>query len=205
MENEAFQSASDCNVKVHELEKHEIEAIQKWMLPATVDLKAETRDEKWEWETERSSVGFLGPGEDLAALCKEDDRYVTSRGLSHEKLAAALKSVVPSLHPMGDWKMPAGYSWDEEADCYSTDGCQACPFQCARGAKLDNRSCSHLFKGNDRVALKRDSDGKTLAFDSLLVHLIREHHFYEGRGTSMRLEPSSIVEFFWNGSETPRS
>lgn len=38
--------------------------------------------------------------------------------------------------------------------------------------------------------------GEWLHFPGLLIHLVRAHHFFEGKGTSMRVAPESIIKFF---------
>lgn len=72
-------------------------------------------------------------------------------------------------------------------------GCQECPYSC-----LDRFSaCRNVLIGDCDLCIQReDASGKKLEFGALLVHLIKEHEFFEGKDVLYRLDPLHIVEFF---------
>ena len=45
--------------------------------------------------------------------------------------------------------------------------------------------------------LTRKDTGESLRWSSLNLHLIREHHFFEGIGSPFRLDPADLVRILW--------
>lgn len=62
-------------------------------------------------------------------------------------------------------------------------GAEKCPFEDRSGTNKD------YYVVNAKT-------GETLQFSGLIPHLIGEHHFFEGEGTSYRVAPRTIIEFF---------
>lgn len=69
-------------------------------------------------------------------------------------------------------------------------GFQACPFICFSG------NISRAVEGGgDDYWIYDLQTKKTLQFNDLLIHLIRDHHFFEGN-VYHRLSPNDIIDFF---------
>ena len=46
------------------------------------------------------------------------------------------------------------------------------------------------------MVIKNEDTGASLSYSGLLPDMIQRYGFYEGKGTSYRLEPSKILEVF---------
>jgi len=196
--SQSLKKEADCRCSVASLPAEEVQRLERWMLPVP-----QSRDDEVfafasrfdVWESERSGAGFLLEGQKLTEVCKNDDELVRAAGLTHGDIAGALEGCVPRVLRERGRKLPERYKWGR--DGYVCDGYQACPFQCvAEAGGAANAHRANLFRGDERVALVRVADGRTLVFDTLLVHLIRRHGFYEGPGTEHRVDPAAIIEFF---------
>jgi hypothetical protein len=77
-----------------------------------------------------------------------------------------------------------------EVDMDSYAGWQDCPFDPADPSTGFFRTCG---QADTDVTVRRVADGSTLFFSKLLIHLVREHHFFEGKGLRYRLEPGEAI------------
>jgi hypothetical protein len=151
-----------------------------------------------------SRAGFLGEDEKLEDVLKEDDSTVKNLGLTHEKIADCLKYLVRKhMQIVYDYKSKAydpkfkekdycdendprhiGTEIDGKYIVWSTGwmGSQECPWD-------NSRDC-----GSMDFQVQNKKTGEEISFPGLMMHLIKEHNFYEGKGTSYRLDPAKAVK-----------
>lgn len=123
--------------------------------------------------------GFLGTDRrNLADILEADAREVARLGLTHEQIADRLDRLAKC----------ASAGLGTEVVC-ETDY-RMC-YHGARGRVPCPWGHPGLFDKGD-VHLTRISTGETIIFSELLAHLIREHGFYEGRGSPYRIEPATL-------------
>lgn len=129
--------------------------------------------------------GFLGPDrrppeevieEDLEALhlLKKTSHQVA------EKMQALRDAAVPQL---GNWTQ-AGERFEVKYEDYK--GSQTCPWPHPGRYQKGITTC------------RRTDTEQSLFWSDLNIHLIREHGFFQGRGSSYRLEPKELVHFLFD-------
>jgi len=129
-----------------------------------------------------SDAGFLGEDESLLQVMAMDNNFVLSRGLTHQQIAS------PLLYAMNFYEKGFGNSFlfnnvEYKIDATSYRGSQESPFY--DGTYSD----TNFWVTNTQT-------GKTIGFSGLIPEMIQRYGFYEGRGTSYRLEPQDIIELF---------
>jgi hypothetical protein len=146
-----------------------------------------------------STAGFLGKDESLLDVLAADNAFVVeTQGLTHQELAK-------HLHAMGQiawWQMKYkcekkvflyhGRRFQVEAICWK--GYQYSPFK--DGTKTD---CD--------VTVKNLDTGKEFGYSMLMPELVARYGFYEGSGTSYRVDPRTVLDvfdFLQAGEITPR-
>jgi hypothetical protein len=135
-----------------------------------------------------SRAGFLGKDEKLLEVLAADNRYVVDEaGLTHQELAY-------HLHAMGAvWRRQAKDKREEAEFLYhgrkfkvkgvASRGFQDSPFADAT-------------RSGSNVTIHNLSNGKKLECALLVPYMIERYGFYEGKGTSYRVDPRQIVEVF---------
>lgn len=165
-----------------------------------------------------SQSGFLGTTESLESVIRQDEQTLKGFGITFEKLASRLEKIIEatwgkkSKHPEPREHARASFDWYQKArtesfppilspenlpdrdignllDEYQVffmafKGLQDCPWDC----QLNNTWGSFDF-----LLLNRRS-GKYVFAPGLIVHLIREHHFFEGNESPYRVEPSKLAQ-----------
>ena len=128
-----------------------------------------------------SQGGFLGEGECLYEILEEDDETVNSLGLTHEKIADRIEYFITTVN----YPTREGTTIDGKYIVRGTvyRGGQECPWGDSYFMKY---SSMDLFVKN--VELDEE-----LSFPGGIVHLIREHHFYEGKKSPYRVDPEKAV------------
>ncbi len=150
-----------------------------------------------------SSGGFLGPIESLESVITHDAQILARYRISYEPIADALERVLrPAIkHTKGMSPYPDLYKPEtvphfdlnnlpEITEGYTTGnlqvftigyrGIQECPWGCKAGS-----SCDFLI-------LNRQT-GESVTGSYLVVHLIREHHFFEGMESPYRTDPTILI------------
>lgn len=159
---------------------------------------------------------FLGPNEDLDKLIEEDNKVLKSYGVTHKQICDILKSVLqvydsrysekPGYRHLRNSATKGNTIYDVKGK--TCLGSQPCPFEvygiesCAR----ERRCCQSeivVKKVNvdDRKKwiasnFEGEENCQELTFGSLLIHLIEEHQFFEGKELLYRLDPAKTIEFF---------
>ena len=135
-----------------------------------------------------SMAGFLGKDEKLLEVIAADNKYVVDElGSTHQDLAK-------HLHAMGAvWLWQLKYKQLESEFLYrgrkfkvkgvSTFGFQDSPF-------------SDGTKSGSNVTVHNLSNGKNLEYALLVPYMVERYGFYEGKGTSYRVDPRKVVEVF---------
>lgn len=125
--------------------------------------------------------GFLGTDpRDLIEILQDDDGAVRRLDLRHGQLADALQRLTDAaIRAFGAPVLEGVY---EVCACEGM-GVLPCPFG---EPGLHPKAV---------IEAKRTDTGQHLSWPALQVHLIREHGFYEGRGSPFRLEPRTLARF----------
>jgi hypothetical protein len=132
-----------------------------------------------------SGAGFLGEDERLLEVMEADNRYVVDTlGLTHQELALHLHIIgaLAVQRPKHGKEITyhgkrfrlRGHSWD---------GFQISPFKDGTETNCD-------------ADVENLGNGKKLSFSLLVPHMIERYGFYEGKGTSYRVEPKAVIEVF---------
>ncbi len=128
-----------------------------------------------------SREGFLGnDSRSLAEIVAADQAEVARLGLSHQQIAQRMKEFRDAGEKgLGDWvAMPP--HWEVRTD--AVRGQLPCPFE-----------DSGLYP-KTMITVRNIRNGREIVYSDLLIHLIEQHGFYEGRGSVFRLEPQRIAE-----------
>jgi hypothetical protein len=135
-----------------------------------------------------SKAGFLGRDEKLLEVMATDNRHVVDElGLTHQVLAK-------HLHAMGAvwlWQLKNKQLEREflyhgrkfKVNGVATLGFQDSPF--GDGTK----------SGSD-VTVHNLSNGKKLEYALLVPYMVERYGFYEGKGTTYRVDPRKVVQVF---------
>jgi hypothetical protein len=162
-----------------------------------------------------SSGGFLGINESLIDVIAQDEHILRKYGLTHEEIASSIEKIwkaaldekqklaeagqfgretdFPQLHKpetipsFSQNNLPdiskgffvSGY----QVFIVQYRGFQHCPWLC------------NAFGSSDFMVLNR-STGESFTAPELVVHLIREHHFFEGRLSPYRVDPEKVIRTF---------
>ena len=156
-----------------------------------------------------SGAGFLGRKEKLLDVLLEDQATLKKAGLTYNAIAKLLTGIATEpYHP------PREYGVKVNGRLYHVErrewqGHQECPYGCGldgernttetHEAGLDkefNWSRDIHDRGSMDFIVTDPRTGNRLYFPGLLIHLIKAHHFFEGKGTNMRVAPESIIKFF---------
>ena len=159
-----------------------------------------------------SNGGFLGIDELLIDVITKDEQTLSKYGIPHEKIASSIEKIwtaavnekqklaevgrferetdFPVLHKPET--IPAftlenlpdttkGYIVNKfQVFIVQYRGFQDCPWSC------------NAFGSSDFMVLNR-STGENFTAPELIVHLIREHHFFEGFLSPYRVDPEKVI------------
>jgi hypothetical protein len=125
--------------------------------------------------------GFVGPDErNLIDILVEDDAEVKRLGLTHEQVAARMQELRDAgREGLGD-PVPVPPHYEISVDI--ARGKLPCPFG-HRG--LIRKSM---------ILVKNLEKSREITFTDMNIHMIGEHGFYQGKGSSFRLEISDLAD-----------
>lgn len=131
--------------------------------------------------------GFLGNDtRELVAILQEDDYNVKKFGLSHEEIANLLEEITNKCKNI----MEEEVEFEERYRVLVRDdrGLLPCPFGDGKFRKGD----TELYDKNT---------GKKIRWNELSIHMIKEHGFYNGKGSCYRIEPIEIIDMFFSNKK----
>jgi hypothetical protein len=159
-----------------------------------------------------SHACFIEPGEDIKEIIRKDEEYLESVGITKEQIADRLQSICDQCRYIEYLKHPertqkSGCVLVEDFSVSQTIyyGAQDCPF---KNYSLDPSYHGHSYGSRD-VFINKSSENKNISFNSydtatldkcdiwfntLLIHMIRQHGFFEGPNQKHRLEPKKVIE-----------
>jgi hypothetical protein len=136
-----------------------------------------------------SQLGFLGPSEHLQDVIRADSAKLELLRVGRPELANRLAALIDvGLVHREHWVVSAPH-FRVRAEVFK--GFQLCPWvpdltsgQCTLGGGVRYGSVDWRIR-NQRT-------GQEMAGSGLLVHLIRDHEFFEGPGSPYRCEPADL-------------
>lgn len=156
-----------------------------------------------------SKLGFLGSNESLETVIAQDSQTLEKLGVSHEEVANAIEKVLLEIYDKRELSSPDSRTPnlynpetiphftpdnlpDADMGCHVGNlqvfrqqyrGFQECPWGC---------SIDFHWGSFDFLILNR-STGEYFTGPGLIIHLIRQHHFFEGEGTPFRTDPIKAI------------
>ena len=142
-----------------------------------------------EREMRRIGMGtFLGSDpRRLAEILDDDHEVVSALGLSNEQIASRLEEITHTAKKNLGERLTVEDRYEVLAEEHR--GMIHCPWEHPLG----------LFY-KSYVELRDEKSGETLIWSDLSIHLIREHGFFQGKGSLFRLEPTVLKQVFWSDS-----
>jgi hypothetical protein len=173
---------------VSALSPERIAQIECWMLPG-----------------EASQVGFLASGERLAEIIKRDEMTCADRGIRPEQIADRLETLVGRAkrqvllamrHGPLNGMIEGFLSGKGEGVTIEgfrilgnhSRGLQEGPFEDDHGARCE--LCIYACADHWIVNMRTERE---IHFPGLLIHLARDHHFFEG-SVKYRLDPAAAID-----------
>ncbi|MBN1409536.1 MAG: hypothetical protein JW969_01735 [Spirochaetales bacterium] len=128
-----------------------------------------------------TAEGFLGnDNRTLSDIIGNDEETMEALHLDWEKIAAVLRELLEKgLAGLGK-QVEVGDLWTIVAD--DARGKLPCPF----GDGMHKKQS---------ILITDKSTGKKYLINDLTVHLIKAHHFLQGKGSSHRIEPADLKQF----------
>jgi hypothetical protein len=140
-----------------------------------------------------SMTGFLNHGESLQNSVNNDRKALQERKISYRAITQKLKYLISKATQISKSTL-VDQKFRVEID-EPTIGKQFCPFSPASNnnankfAPIENACGS----GDRDISITNTTNNKTIKFGSLLLHLIEEHHFFEGQ-VPYRLNPQDVID-----------
>ncbi len=123
-----------------------------------------------------SGGGFLGWGEVLETVIKEDTEKLLMLGYDHRTVGLKLKEVLEKK------------SERHEVETQAWLGYQHCPFKgCEWVKKICFASCVDF-------TITNRTSGEQIKGPGFVWHLIADHNFFEGKGTLYRVDPEQLIK-----------
>ncbi len=138
-----------------------------------------------------SDAGFLGKTESLLEILAADNKFVVDeRGLTHQEIARHMFMMEAIARKLGEQEfLYHGRRFRVETRKFR--GYQFSPF--LDGTKTDTD-----------VTVRNLDNCKHLDYSMLVPVMVERYGFYEGKGTSYRVEPRKILEVFDFLGHTPK-
>jgi hypothetical protein len=129
-----------------------------------------------------SKEGFLGNDKrSVLEIIDADEKEMRELKINPEYIADKMEMMVSEAKKaLGETTLIQG-KWEARID--ETRGYLNCPFS-------DGVTRKNVIEVTNRKS------GKKIVFSELSIHLIKEHHFFQGKGSCYRLEPAILKEMF---------
>lgn len=176
---------------VENMSDEQIERFQKRMYAVS---------NEYGWHGCSSVTGFLAENETLLDVVKKDLSTLKKHNVDIDMLAQRLFSLVQTaiskMNMIRKMKVTVEDIYHIEINVFC--GFQYCPFSDVgenyRTSPFEHIH-SHCGRSNMDITITNIKNNKVLTFGSLLVHLIKDHHFFEG-SVEHRLDPVKLIDFF---------
>jgi hypothetical protein len=132
-----------------------------------------------------SICGFLGDDtRNLWEIIDEDAADLARMGTTKEAVAARMQELTNlATSGLGDW-IRVGKNLEVSID--DNRGMIPCPWP-------------HHVRCLKRITSARQRDtGKTIRWSDMNIHLVKEHGFFEGRGSPFRIEPRELFTIIFS-------
>jgi len=130
------------------------------------------------------SGGFLGSDHRTAEEIIDSDAATVARlGYSNKQIASRMKALTEIARSGLGTFVDAGENLEVKVD--DTRGTLVCPWPHA-GRYFKTVTTAH-----------RTDTGKTLRWSELSIHMIAEHGFFEGTGSTFRLDPDTLIQIIF--------
>lgn len=143
-----------------------------------------------------SQIGFMGKDESLRTVLADDNDFVLGKKTTHQQLARELfrfDAIAADLKAEQTRRRFTYKGVKFEIQSVTVDrGYQDNPFA-GRTDPKDPRSLQDFAVGQGTVILKNLDNGKVVSWARLVPFLIGRYGFYEGKGTSYRVDPAAIL------------
>ena len=126
-----------------------------------------------------SKAGFLGDKERLLEIMAADNDWIVQARLTHQEIARHLR--VLAVVSRGESKPFIYHGTRLRAKIIQYDGFQESPFNDGT-------------KASDDVALENLDNGEWIRYSLLVPMMVERYGFYEGKGTSYRVDPKAVVK-----------
>lgn len=176
-----------CNVTNDKLTEDEWAVIQQKCLPGKASIS-----------------GFIVPGEFVRDIIAHDAEIFQTTGVDPKKMAQTLKTIIKKenrhFHLIQIDKANyrnnehVGGNFDLKVETVSYMGAQCCPFQ---NKSLDDRYHGYEY-GDTDVTITKISTGKSITFNTLLLHMMVKHSFLESPSVRHRFKYEDAVDILQN-------
>jgi hypothetical protein len=139
-----------------------------------------------------SGTGFLGPAESLPAVLAADEQVMTRAGLTFEAVAGALETLVAAASAAPAREATVGGTHHVRIQPYL--GFQICPWSPDPDhAQCDAGEARGLIYSSVDWRLENLRTGQVIEGPGLIIHLMHDHHFCEGRQSPYRVDPVDLA------------
>jgi hypothetical protein len=136
-----------------------------------------------------SQTGFLGEAESLHKVLAHDSQALAELGVTCEELAARLDALLGAAETA---RSRTAYVGHHRIEVTVYTGFQMCPWsvdihhgQCTAGGGVQH--------GSVDWRIRNLRSGQQMRGPGLIVHLIRDHRFFEGFGSPHRVDPTELA------------
>jgi hypothetical protein len=136
-----------------------------------------------------SRAGFLGPHESLRAVMAADEAAMQQTGVTFEALATELEALIAGANAAPSRETTVGDAYRVRLQQFL--GPQICPWS------SDQRYPQCVGRGSIYASIdwmiENLRTGQAMSGPGLIVHLMHDHHFCEGAGSSYRVDPVKLA------------
>lgn len=132
--------------------------------------------------------GFLGKTENLEDIIRKDNQVLLELGVSHRELADRLSHLIEKALNLKN-KRYNSKKYNIKLSIYP--GFQICPWS----ENIHHEQCnfgSGVKYGSIDWIITNKLEGITVSGSGLLVHLIGDHNFFEGKQSPFRIDPLDL-------------
>lgn len=134
-----------------------------------------------------SKGGFLGKDEDLDTIIQTDADTLQRIGTTHDEVSNTLYALLGYMHEGYVEDIPNRFR-HFTLKLERWRGWQWCPFT----GCIFNATAVCPYSDVDFI-IKNNQSGERVAGPGMIWHLIGTHHFFEGKGSSYRVDPEQLA------------